>query len=174
MTKKLGKVAALFALYPNMELHHTGGTCTAWRHPLDNGGHILITETEAFMAPDEETMEFCCVYYRDDMGNDDGTCTYLHDVSAVEAWIDGMLDAGAKPITGSVAEYFQQRMGRAVENSVFNGLQMATPLGDDCKCAIDSAHDFLKYVRGAVGGDDDTVEQVIAICETVICTYYFG
>lgn len=48
------RVKAIVDKYPNFSVWPTGGNCEAYGHPLDNGGHILITDSEDPSLPEPD------------------------------------------------------------------------------------------------------------------------
>lgn len=81
------------AQYPNMELAHTGGNCTAYRHPTDDhGGYLLITADDEGCAPQADDTEVTVARY-----DKNGALSLEYEagklipVSQLERWIDVQL-----------------------------------------------------------------------------------
>lgn len=81
--------AELLAIYPNMSVWETGGGCTALGMPLDDGGHILITDDGS--VPDDGALHVCAGRYDKHGEWDELRAPYGGmdvPVRLLEAWID--------------------------------------------------------------------------------------
>lgn len=90
-TKHSG-VSAIVALYPNLQPVHTGGGCMALGHPLDDGGNLLITDTDGIHVPEDGDERVIVGRYGPDgnlVGGDANTPTI--PVEDLEEWIDNQI-----------------------------------------------------------------------------------
>lgn len=55
--KKQLSVEDVLSLYPNFALESAGGGGKAWKHPMDDGGQIIVTGVGSAFAPPEYAAE---------------------------------------------------------------------------------------------------------------------
>ena len=94
-------IAEVRRRYPNLQEWQTGGGCTGLGHPLDDGGHLLITDTSGLHTPTNEDRRVLVGRYTKDgdpvtgdgkEGRPDanGNSPPL-PIAKLEAWIDAQL-----------------------------------------------------------------------------------
>lgn len=83
---------SVFEQYPNFQPQHTGGGCMAMEHPLEDGGYILVTDTDGCGIPtkdDTAVIVGCYDAKGHVVGGDDNTPEI--PVSELKDWIDAQL-----------------------------------------------------------------------------------
>lgn len=91
------------ALYPNMQVWHTGGGCMAYQHPLDDGGYLLITD-ESDLPEDGDTQVYVGRYDAEGecVGGDSNTPRI--SVADLETWIDAQFNLTHKVAAAPLPE----------------------------------------------------------------------
>lgn len=91
------RISDIVTMYTNLEIHDTGSGGKALHHPLDDGGHILITKrVDGLSVPtNRDRTVWCGIYAKD------GQCTSPRGiaesvpVSELEGWMDLQLRLAA-------------------------------------------------------------------------------
>lgn len=87
------KIKSVIDKYPNFDVWPTGGGCEAYGHPLDNGGHILITAVDDPSLPEPDDKFVSIGAY--DANAEPGKFIRRCAVTNLERSIDRMIAAGA-------------------------------------------------------------------------------
>lgn len=90
---RIVKIKSVVDSYPNMAVWPRGGNCQAYGHPLDDGGHILITTVGHPSLPEPDDKYVCIGMY--DRNSDEVKLIERCAVKHLAKTIDGMIAKGS-------------------------------------------------------------------------------
>lgn len=169
-------IAELRELYVNLQEWHSGGNCVALRHPCDDGGYLLITDSGGLQIPADDPIEVYVGRYAANGDTVEEARSIL--IGEAQAWIDAALSRARNP--ENIADYFSKKLGAAPSDESLRQLPLASSCGQDCAQAIDLAAGLLEHVRAAFGSNPhghpfyQAEEQLIDVARRVIEVYWRG